>query len=134
VIGILLTAEDESIRHRLGLREVGSALEQQLQRGRDRALELDLRSPEWVHRISTDTKSTTRIACEILDIVGWTAAPDLTKTSQHSDHAPNVPRPTSAIPAGKHRTLGKLHQKIKSCRRRFPAKRYLQRNDPNYNC
>jgi hypothetical protein len=46
-----------------------------MQRSRDRALELDLRSPEWVHRISTDAKSTTRIACEILDIVGWKADP-----------------------------------------------------------
>jgi hypothetical protein len=51
--------EDHSIRHRLGLREVGSALELHLQRSRDRALELDLRSPEWVHRIvSTDAKPT----------------------------------------------------------------------------
>ena len=73
VTGILLTAEDESVRQRLGLREVGSALELHMQRSCDRALELDLRSPEWVHRVSTDAKSTTRIAREILDIVAWTA-------------------------------------------------------------
>jgi energy-coupling factor transporter ATP-binding protein EcfA2 len=73
VTGILLTAEDETIRHRLGRREVGSALELHMQRSGDRALELDLRSPEWIHRVPTDAKSTTRIAREILDIVGWTA-------------------------------------------------------------
>jgi hypothetical protein len=77
VTSILLTAEDESARHRLGVREVGSALELHLQRSHDRALELDVRSPPSVHRIATDAKSTTRIAREILSIVGWTAPPTL---------------------------------------------------------
>jgi cytidylate kinase len=71
VTSILLTADDESVRQRLALREVGSALDLHMQRSRDRALELDLRSPASVQRISTDARSATRIAREILDIVGW---------------------------------------------------------------
>jgi gluconate kinase len=71
VTGILLTADEESVRLRLSSREVGSALTLHLQRSRDRALELDLRSPASVHRISTDGRSATRIAREISDIVGW---------------------------------------------------------------
>ena len=77
VTSILLTAEDESVWHRLGLREVGSALDLHMQRSRDRAHELDVRSPASVHRISTDAKSAMRIAREILDIVSWTPDPRL---------------------------------------------------------
>ena len=73
VTSILLTADDESVWRRLGLREGGSALDLHMQRSRDRALELDMRSPTSVHRISTDARSATRIAREILDIVGWTS-------------------------------------------------------------
>ena len=77
VTSILLTADDQSVWHRLGQREVGSALDVHRQRSRDRAAELDVRSPSSVHRISTDAKSPTRIAREILDIVGWTPDPRL---------------------------------------------------------
>lgn len=75
VTSILLTADDASVGHRLRLREVGSALDLHLQRSRDRAHELDAGSPASVHRISTDSKSVTRIAREILDILTWTPDP-----------------------------------------------------------
>jgi cytidylate kinase len=72
VTSILLTADEEFVRQRLSLREVGSALDLHMQRSRERAQELDMRSPASVHRISTDAKSATRITREILDLVGWT--------------------------------------------------------------
>jgi ABC-type dipeptide/oligopeptide/nickel transport system ATPase subunit len=77
VISILLTADDESIRHRLRQREVGSALDLHMQRSRDRAHELHVRSPASVRRIPTDAKSVTLIAREILDLVGWTPDPSV---------------------------------------------------------
>lgn len=71
VTGVLLTATDQTIRQRLSLREVGSALEIHLQRSRVRAADLEKRCPAWVHRIITDRKSVTDVATEILELIDW---------------------------------------------------------------
>jgi broad-specificity NMP kinase len=71
VTGVLLTATDQTIRQRLSLREVGSALAIHLQRSRVRAADLEERCPAWVHRIITDRKSVTDVATEILELIDW---------------------------------------------------------------
>jgi hypothetical protein len=72
VTGVLLTATDDLVRQRLSLREVGSALEIDLHRSRQRAAELEKHCPVWVHRLSTDHKSVREVADEVIDLTGWT--------------------------------------------------------------
>jgi hypothetical protein len=71
VIGVLLTADDQTIRQRLSFREVGSALEAHPHRSAGRAAQLEKNCPDWVHRVATDRKSVTEIAAELLDLTGW---------------------------------------------------------------
>jgi broad-specificity NMP kinase len=71
ITGVLLTADDDSIRQRLSIREAGSALELHIQRSRERASELDQRCPESVPRVATDSRSVNEVAHAILDLTNW---------------------------------------------------------------
>ncbi|RDI50004.1 hypothetical protein [Nocardia mexicana] len=71
-IGILLTCTDESARHRLSQREIGTALDRHLHRSTCMAEKLNREAPPWVHRIPTDHRPIPDIATQILTHTGWT--------------------------------------------------------------
>lgn len=71
ITGVLLTADDVTIRGRLEAREAGGGLQAHLERSRAHALKLDQQAPEGVHRMATDSKSVTGIAQEIIALTGW---------------------------------------------------------------
>ena len=71
VVGVLLTAEDETVRRRLGYREVGSQFDAHLQRSAAMAELLDAKSPSWVKRVPTDGRHLAEIAREVIAMTGW---------------------------------------------------------------
>ncbi|GAA3286985.1 ATPase [Arthrobacter citreus] len=75
VHAVLLRGSESSVASRLAGRETGSALTQHLNRSREAAASLDLHTPQWVHRVSTDGCTPTEVAARLLALTGW-AAPD----------------------------------------------------------
>jgi cytidylate kinase len=71
VTDVLLTASDETARSRLSLREVGSTLEQHVERSDAAALKLDASAGGSVHRVTTDEREVTAIARQIIALAGW---------------------------------------------------------------
>lgn len=71
VIGVLLTASDGTVRERLARREIGSALDEHVQRSRRAADRLDGSAPSWVVRVSTERRTTPSIAGELAALTGW---------------------------------------------------------------
>lgn len=67
--GVLLTASDETAAQRLGRREIGSALDEHVERSRRAAARLDTEST--ARRVCTDGRSVGDIAIEILVDAGW---------------------------------------------------------------
>lgn len=67
--GVLLTANDETTMDRLARREIGTALEEHIERSKLAATRLDASSTAY--RVNTDGRSTTDIAAEILHTAGW---------------------------------------------------------------
>ncbi|WP_344790587.1 adenylyl-sulfate kinase [Gryllotalpicola daejeonensis] len=70
-IGVLLTADDETVRSRLTAREIGSALDEHLERSAATARRLDAQAPNAVHRVRTDDRTVADIANEIVALTGW---------------------------------------------------------------
>jgi MinD superfamily P-loop ATPase len=75
ITGVLLTACDATIHDRLGRREIGSTLEWHLERSALNAAHLEASVDEAVHRVSTDGRSVSGIAAEIMGIAGWALEP-----------------------------------------------------------
>lgn len=73
-IAVLLTAADAEVQDRLARREIGSALEEHIERSRRAAARLEASAPSWVLRISTNGRSTPSIARELGDLTGWLTA------------------------------------------------------------
>jgi ABC-type ATPase involved in cell division len=73
VIAVLLTAGDATARRRLAAREIGSALEQHVERSDAAARLLDQTAPASVVRVSTDGRTVGEIAAGIVGLTGWTA-------------------------------------------------------------
>ena len=71
VTAVLLTAGDPTARQRLARREIGTALEQHVERSDRAARELEELSPEWVRRVPTDGRPVAEIATEIIKLTGW---------------------------------------------------------------
>jgi hypothetical protein len=71
VTRVLLTASDGTARRRLSLREVGSALEEHVERSHRAARELDARAAGSVHRVSTDGRDVMEIADQVIALTGW---------------------------------------------------------------
>lgn len=67
--GVLLTASDESAAERLAQREIGTALEEHIERSNRAAVRLDDEST--VDRIATDDRSVTEVASDVLAAAGW---------------------------------------------------------------
>ncbi|WP_104091907.1 adenylyl-sulfate kinase [Arthrobacter sp. GMC3] len=68
---VLLSASDVAARVRLAGREVGSALDQHVERSNRAARELDVNAVKSVHRVATDGRSVTEIAYEVIALTGW---------------------------------------------------------------
>lgn len=71
VVGVLLTASDDTIRKRLARREMGSALGDHVDRSRRAAYRLDQEAPEWVVRVDTRARTVVTIADELIRLTGW---------------------------------------------------------------
>ena len=67
--GVLLTASDSATADRLARREIGTALEEHIERSKLAAARLDASSTAY--RLTTDDRTTTDIATEILHAAGW---------------------------------------------------------------
>jgi hypothetical protein len=75
ITAVLLTATDETSSVRLRGRIQGSDLQEHLDRSSAAAKELELLTPEWVHRCPTDNRNVQEIAADLLPLTGWTAIP-----------------------------------------------------------
>lgn len=75
ITAVLLTATDGTSSARLRGRIQGSDLLEHLDRGNAAARELELLTPEWVHRCPTDNRSVQDIAAALLPLTGWNANP-----------------------------------------------------------
>ncbi|MEY9934382.1 hypothetical protein ABH926_009050 [Catenulispora sp. GP43] len=73
IIAVLLTADDDTARARLGGREIGSQLDAHITRGAKMAVHLETAAPAGVHRIPTDGRSAVDIARDIIATTGWSA-------------------------------------------------------------
>ncbi|MDH6195125.1 ABC-type glutathione transport system ATPase component [Mycobacterium frederiksbergense] len=71
VFAVLLTCTDETARQRLSRREIGTALNEHLERSAEAASLLDSDSPGQVRRLQTDGRSLVDVAGEVLGITGW---------------------------------------------------------------
>ncbi len=70
--GVLLTATDETAAQRLAQREIGTGLDEQIDRSKLAAARLDASST--TRKVPTDGRSLTDIAVEVLDLAGWLPA------------------------------------------------------------
>lgn len=70
-IGVLLTGSDEVAARRLKWREIGSGLDQHVQRSNDAARELESTAPSYVHRVPTDHSPVEVIAATIIHLTEW---------------------------------------------------------------
>ena len=73
-VSVLLTADDETARTSLAQREIGSALDEHVERSHRAARELEAKAGPSVHRIRTDGRTATDIAEEIIGIICWAGA------------------------------------------------------------
>jgi broad-specificity NMP kinase len=71
VVAVLLTAAEDTIRDRLAQREIGSALDEHVDRSRRAALRLEKEAPEWVVRVDTDARSVMSIADKVIHLADW---------------------------------------------------------------
>jgi hypothetical protein len=71
VMGVLLTARDDTARGRLANREIGTALDWHVTRSARAAVELEAAAPDWVVRVPTDGRTVPDIAREVVALTGW---------------------------------------------------------------
>jgi deoxyadenosine/deoxycytidine kinase len=71
VTAVLLTCSDATARQRLARREIGSELDWHIERSAKMARRLDSLAPAWVHRVTTDSRTITDIAAEVIALTGW---------------------------------------------------------------
>lgn len=70
-IAILLSCSEETARRRLTQREVGSGLNQHLERSAAMATILDDGAPSWALRLPTDGRAVVDIAADAISHTGW---------------------------------------------------------------
>ncbi|WP_370349631.1 hypothetical protein [Catenulispora sp. EB89] len=71
ITSVLLTADDDTARRRLGRREVGSQLEAHVLRSGTMAAYLEAVAPAGVQRVKTDGRAAVDVARDIIDLAGW---------------------------------------------------------------
>lgn len=74
VTAVLLTCSAETARERLGRREIGTRLEQQVEHSAAMARRLERAAAPSVHRVATDGRDIAAIAREIIELTGWQTA------------------------------------------------------------
>jgi hypothetical protein len=70
-VGALLTADDATAIHRLGLRETGGGLAWHIERSRRAAIWLEKSAPPWVTRIATAGRTVSDIAQQLIGLTSW---------------------------------------------------------------
>lgn len=83
--GVVLTATDQTTAQRLARREIGTALDEHIERSKLAAARLDASSSAY--KVPTDGRSIADIAAEVLDAAGWLSG---TPTGLH-DGLSNAP-------------------------------------------
>lgn len=71
ITAVLLTCADAAAAERLAGREIGSALDEHIARGKVMAAKLDAEVPDWVHRVGTDGRGVSDIAAEVVGLTRW---------------------------------------------------------------
>ncbi|MEV7426238.1 hypothetical protein [Streptomyces sp. NPDC091212] len=71
---VLLTAEETTVRQRLGRREIGSQLSAHIERSLHMARHLEETAPVGTVRIPTDGRSVQDIAAQVLQAAAWQGA------------------------------------------------------------
>jgi len=69
--GVLLIASDESARSRLAVREIGSGLDEHVQRSAAAARKLAAEAGPAIHRVVTDGRTVNQIARDLIALTGW---------------------------------------------------------------
>ena len=69
--GVLLTATSRTRSARLTDRERGSDLERHLESSERMTTYLEERAPEWVRRVSTEARTVTEVATDVIRGSGW---------------------------------------------------------------
>ena len=72
-VSVLLTANDETVAERLGLREEGESLAWHIRRSSIAAAELERLAPPTVHRVATDGRTAAEVAAEVAALTRWQA-------------------------------------------------------------
>ncbi|MBK4348986.1 adenylyl-sulfate kinase [Lacisediminihabitans changchengi] len=70
-VGVLLVASDETARSRLTRREIGSALDEHVQRSSAAARQLATEAGPAVHRVNTDSRTVNEIAHDLVSLTRW---------------------------------------------------------------
>lgn len=73
LLGVLLTASDDTANDRLARREIGSTLDRHVRRSAEMARRLASEVPPWVARIPTDGRTVADIAADVVAHTGWRA-------------------------------------------------------------
>lgn len=72
---VLLTSTDETAHARLKGRVQSDDLVEHSNRSNARARELELLTPDWVHRIATDGRNVHSVAMELHTLINWSDDP-----------------------------------------------------------
>ncbi len=75
IVAVLLTADDETARRRLGTREIGSQLDAHVARSGSMARHLEATAPSSVVRVPTGGRAVTDVARDVIVATGWAARP-----------------------------------------------------------
>jgi broad-specificity NMP kinase len=70
-VGVLLMASDETARSRLARREIGSALEEHVQRSVAADRKLATEADPAVHRVNTDGRTVNEVARDLVSLTRW---------------------------------------------------------------
>ncbi len=81
IIAVMLTADDATIRQRLGAREIGSQLDAHLVRSAAMGDHLESAAPSSVLRVPTDGRTISDIAREVITATDW-----VTRSTHATDH------------------------------------------------
>lgn len=70
-VGVLLTASDVTARSRLARREIGSALDEHVQRSTAAARQLVTEAGPAIHRVNTDGRTVNEVARDLVSLTRW---------------------------------------------------------------
>lgn len=74
VTGVLLTSADATAEHRLRQREVGGGFDHAFHRSREAAHNLEVEASPGITRLTTDGRSVSDIADDVIQLTGWASS------------------------------------------------------------